>query len=84
MSKSICPKCGGPAICTARQDDICQNERCGFKGFYYRCAFSDMDPKRLKEIAAHNESIEYYYQPTQAELDEIERRKQEDWDDYRW
>lgn len=81
MSNSTCPKCGGPARCTARQDDICLNGDCGFKGFYYRCAFSDMDPKRLQEINEHNQSIQIYYEPSERELEEMERRQKEE-DDY--
>ena len=55
---SICPKCGGPAICTARQDDICLDDECGYAGTYYRDAHSDYDMSHLNEIRERNERVE--------------------------
>ena len=58
MSEGKCPRCGGPATTTARQDNICLDDDCGYAGTYYRdCADADNEPF-MCEVNRRNDRVE--------------------------
>jgi hypothetical protein len=53
-----CPRCGGNTISTARQDDICLNDSCGYAGYYYRTIEDTENEEFMKSVERRNSQVD--------------------------